>query len=323
LGWTADAVLGEQVGMLWVADAGVDWGPVASATTHQRAETWSQYPRSMHTVGLLHPGEMGASIGAALRRAGVEVLWVSAGRGPATRRRAQAADLTDVGTLPELVVRSDLVVSVCPPHAAIQVARSVAGLEFGGLYVDANAVAPTTARALSVVVERAGGRFVDGDLIGGPVRAGGATRLYLSGPAAGEVAALFAPTDLEAVALAGDVAAASALKMCYAAWTKGTSALLLAIRAAAGAYGVEEALVAEWTRTQPGLAARSQAAAGTARKAWRFAGEMDQIAACLAEAGLPDGFARAAAELYRRLAAFKDVEGDPPLDQVLERARAE
>jgi hypothetical protein len=118
---------------------------------------------------------------------------------------------------------------------------------------------------------------------------GGATRLYLSGPAATEVAALFAPTDLEAVALGDDVAAASALKMCYAAWTKGTSALLLAIRAAADAHGVEEALLAEWARSQPDLAARSQAAAGTARKAWRFAGEMDQIAACFAEAGLPDG----------------------------------
>jgi hypothetical protein len=163
---------------------------------------------------------------------------------------------------------------------------------------------------------------VDGDLIGGPVGPGGPTRLYLSGPAAGEVATLFAPTDLEAVALAGDVAAASALKMCYAAWTKGTSALLLAIRAAAAAHGVEEALLAEWARTQPDLAARSQAAVGTARKAWRFAGEMDQIAAGFAEAGLPDGFARAAAELYRRLAAFKDLEGDPPLDEVLGWVRA-
>jgi hypothetical protein len=145
----------------------------------------------------------------------------------------------------------------------------------------------------------------------------------VSGPAATEVAALFAPTDLEAVVLAGDVAAASALKMCYAAWTKGTSALLLAIRAAAAAHGVEAALVAEWERTQPGLAARSQAAAGTARKAWRFAGEMDQIAACFAEAGLPDGFAGAAAELYRRLAIFKDLEDDPPLGEVLGRVRAQ
>ena len=81
--------------------------------------------------------------------------------------------------------------------------------------------------------------------------------------------------------------------------------------------------MAEWARTQPDLIERSQAAAGTARKAWRFAGEMDQIAESFAEAGLPDGFARAAAELYRRLAPFKDLEGDPPLDQVLERARAE
>jgi 3-hydroxyisobutyrate dehydrogenase-like beta-hydroxyacid dehydrogenase len=276
----------------------------------------------MRTVGLLHPGEMGASIGAALRRAGVQVLWASADRGPATRRRAQAADLTDAGTLPTLVAHSDLVLSVCPPHAAAQVAGTVAALGFGEIYVDANAVAPTTARALAAVVERAGGRFVDGDLIGGPVRPGGATRLYLSGPAAGQVAALFAPTDLEAVALGDDVAAASALKMCYAAWTKGTSALLLAIRAAADAHGVEEALLAEWARSQPNLAACSQAAVGTARKAWRFVGEMDQIAACFAEAGLPDGFARAAAELYRRLAAFKDLEGDPPLDEVLARVGA-
>jgi 3-hydroxyisobutyrate dehydrogenase-like beta-hydroxyacid dehydrogenase len=275
----------------------------------------------MPTVGLLHPGEMGASIGVALRRAGVEVVWVSAGRGPATRRRAQAADLTDAGTLPALVARSQVVVSVCPPHAAAEVAGMVAALGFGGIYVDANAVAPTTARALGAVVEQASGRFVDGDLIGGPVRPGGTTRLYLSGPAAGEVAALFAPTDLEAVALAGEVASASALKMCYAAWTKGTSALLLAIRAAAAAHGVEAVLLAEWERSQPGLADRSEAAAGTARKAWRFAGEMDQIAACLAEAGLPDGFVHSAAQLYRRLAIFKEVEGNPSLDEVLGRVR--
>jgi 3-hydroxyisobutyrate dehydrogenase-like beta-hydroxyacid dehydrogenase len=276
----------------------------------------------MDTVGLLHPGEMGASIGAALRRSGVEVLWASAGRGPATRRRARAADLADAGTLPVLVARSQLVVSVCPPHAAVEVADAVAALGFGGRYVDANAIAPAIARSLREVVERAGGQFVDGDLIGGPVRPGGTTRLYLSGPAAGEVAALFAPTDLEAVALGDDIAAASALKMCYAAWTKGTSALLLAIRAAAGAHGVEAALVEEWARTQPGLMGRSEAAAGTARKAWRFAGEMDQVAAAFAEAGLPDGFAGAAAEVYRRMSSFKELDADPPLGEVLERLRA-
>jgi 3-hydroxyisobutyrate dehydrogenase-like beta-hydroxyacid dehydrogenase len=271
----------------------------------------------MPSVGLLHPGEMGASIGAALRRAGVEVRWASEGRGSATRRRAEAAGLTDAGTLAALGAGSDLVLSVCPRHAAAEVAGAVARLGFAGTFVDANAVAPATARALAATVAAGGGGFVDGDLIGGPVRPGGATRLYLSGPAAGEVAALFAPSDLEAVVLGDDLAAASALKMCYAAWTKGTAALLLAIRAAARANGVEAALVQEWARSQPDLPARSAAATGAVRKAWRFAGELDEVAACFAEAGLPDGFARAAAELYRRLAAAKDLEADPPLAEVL------
>ena len=160
---------------------------------------------------------------------------------------------------------------------------------------------------------------MDGDLIGGPVRPGGATRLYLSGPAAGEVAALFAPTDLDAVALEGDVAAASALKMGYAAWTKGTSALLLAIRAAAG-HGVEAALVEEWARTQPGLAARSEAAAGTARRRgasrarWTRSRPVSPRPASTA--------ARAAADVYRRLASGKELEADPPLGDVLGRVRA-
>jgi saccharopine dehydrogenase-like NADP-dependent oxidoreductase len=100
---------------------------------------------------------MSASIGAALRRAGTQVLWVSTGRGPTTRRRAHVADLTDAGSLPALVARSQVVVSVCPPHAAAQVAGTVAALGFGGIYLDANAVAPTTARALSAVVEQAVG----------------------------------------------------------------------------------------------------------------------------------------------------------------------
>ena len=156
-------------------------------------------------------------------------------------------------------------------------------------------------------------------------RAGPAGRRHPAvcvGPAAAEVAALFAPTDLEAVVPAGDVAAASALKMCYAAWTKGTSALLLAIRAAAGAHGVEAALLAVGAHPAgPGRAfagRRRHRPQGVAVR-WR---DGPDRAVCFAEAGLPDGFA-AAAELYRRLASFKDLEGDPPLAEVLGRARGQ
>ncbi len=107
--------------------------------------------------------------------------------------------------------------------------------------------------------------------------------------------------------------------MAYAAWTKGTSALVLAIRALAASEGVADALAAEWAISQPDLAARSErAAGGAAPKAWRWAGEMREIAATFAESGLPAGFHGAAAEVYDRLESFKDADPPPPIDEVVE-----
>jgi 3-hydroxyisobutyrate dehydrogenase-like beta-hydroxyacid dehydrogenase len=268
----------------------------------------------MTTVGLLHPGEMGAVVGECLRMSGARVVWPSAGRSEASRRRAQAAGLADLGTLEAVVAASDIILSVCPPGSATEVAHLVAAARFGGLYVDANAVAPATAREVGEIVGPAGAELVDGGIIGPPPREPGGTRLYLAGPRAGEVAALFKGSALEAIVLPGDVGTASALKMAYAAWTKGSSALLLAVRALAIREGVDEALRAEWERSQPGLGPRSEAAlAGTARKAWRFVGEMEEIAATFAAAGLPGGFHEACATLYDRLGAYKDTPETPPM----------
>ena len=114
------------------------------------------------------------------------------------------------------------------------------------------------------------------------------------------------------------VGAASALKMCYAAFTKGSSALLLAVRALAESNGVTGELLAEWDISQPGLATRSaNTAKSTSPKAWRFAGEMREIAATFRAADLPDGFHQAAADLYARMAALKDSEGGADIDTVL------
>ena len=271
----------------------------------------------MTTIGLLHPGEMGASVGASGRVGGHRVLWASQGRGADTARRAAAAGLEDAGTVAALVGASDVVVSVCPPHAALDVAQVVAGHRFRGLYVDGNAVAPATSRAIAKLVEAAGATYVDGGIIGPPPDKPGTTRLYLSGGAAGRVKALFEGGPLEAIVLAGDLTAASAIKMCYAAWTKGSQALIMAVRALATAEGVDEALLAEWHRSQADLPRRSEnAARGTARKAWRWVGEMDEIAATFDAAGLPDGFHRAASELYRRMAIYKDAAAPPSIEDV-------
>lgn len=271
-------------------------------------------------IALLHPGAMGASLGAALVAAGHEVRWLSEGRGAATRQRAVAAGMTAVASLQDLVGTSDAVISVCPPHAAVDVATAVAGTGYRGPYLDANAIAPATARALAEVV---GPAFIDGGIVGPPAQRPGTTRLYVSGDAAGQVAGWFGDGALGVHLVPGPPGTASALKMCYAAYTKGVSALLLAIRALAEAEGVTASLLEEWARSQPDLTARSEGAArGTAGKAWRFVGEMEQIAATFEARSLPGGFHRAAAAVYDRMRSLKDLQ-EPELDAVLAALLAE
>ena len=276
------------------------------------------------TVGLLHPGEMGATVGAAARENEVRVVWASDGRGWRTRGRAGEAGLTDVDTLAALVENSRIILSVCPPHVAAELARVVAGHRFSGVYVDANAVSPATVGEVRRIVEAGGASFVDGGIIGPPAVIPGTTRLYLSGTESTRVADCFRRGPLETCVLDGPPGAASALKMAYAAWTKGSAALLTAIRTLAIHEGVDAALIREWELSQPGLPGRSAGAVrSNARKAWRFSGEMEEIAETFATAGLPDGFHRAAADIYRGMTDYRDAAMPPSVEEVAARILAE
>jgi 3-hydroxyisobutyrate dehydrogenase-like beta-hydroxyacid dehydrogenase len=268
------------------------------------------------TIAMLHPGEMGAAIGAGLIERGHRVVWASAGRGAATRRRAESCGLEDVETLLRATQAADVVFSVCPPHAAMDLAHAVAAFGFGGVYVDANAVSAETARAVGRVVEAAGASYVDAGIIGPPPIPGASVRLYVSGSRAMEIALLFEGCIMQAIALRGPVGAASALKVCYAAWNKGATALLAAIRALAQQEGVDAALLAEWNISLPAIPKRSEMVTVSARKAWRWIAEMEEIAASFETAGLPAGFHLAAADIYRRLEGFKDAATPPALAEV-------
>jgi 3-hydroxyisobutyrate dehydrogenase-like beta-hydroxyacid dehydrogenase len=249
------------------------------------------------TVGILHPGAMGAAIGRALHERGVAVYWASAGRSDASRARAEDAGLTDAGTVAVVLKRCGFVLSVCPPHAALDVATLAAG--YRGVYIDANAVSPATVRKIAGLLGSAT-TVVDGSIIGPPPRSAGDTRLYLSGPAAGQAQHLFTGTSVDARIVGQQLGAASSVKAAYAAWTKGSAALLLTARTLAAAEGVESTLLDEWEKSQPQLRDQHQrAAAAAASKGWRWAGEMEEIAAAMRAAGLPDGFHRSAAEIYR------------------------
>lgn len=258
---------------------------------------------------------MGAAVGACLVSCGHRVVWASANRSEASRRRADDAGIEDLKTLDCALAVSDAVLSICVPSGAFEVAGMVAARHFRGVYIDANAISPAHSREIGQMVEAAGASFVDGGIIGLPPTPTRITRLYLAGPKAAHIAALFTGSQTEAIAMEGAIGAASALKVCYAAWSKGETALLGIVRSLAKFEGVDEALLKEWNDSQPGVAGKSEQIAARAFKAWRWAGEMEEIAESFDAADLPSGFL-ANAEIYRRLAGFKDCPQRPTIDEV-------
>lgn len=239
----------------------------------------------MTRVGLLFPGEMGAIVGAA---ADGDVLWASEGRSPATATRAEEAGLRDAGSLDRLVAESDLILSVCPPGIAEEVAEAVAANAFEGVYVEANAISPDRTQRIAA---ETGLRLVDGGII-----ARTRVNLYLSGEGkdVDEVAPLFAGSDVDAIPLPGGVGAASALKMAFGGWNKIGVLLTAQAYAIAGAYGVADALAGEGVSSEPVPRAGP--------KAWRWEDEMEEIARTCVSLGLPGGLGTAAAEICRRWA---------------------
>jgi 3-hydroxyisobutyrate dehydrogenase-like beta-hydroxyacid dehydrogenase len=272
-------------------------------------------------IGIVSPGAMGTGVGRTLAGVGSRVVVALEGRSDRSRSRATDAGLEDVGSLTELVRTTNLILSIVPPACAVdvawQLARVVDDTGTHPVVVDANAISPARAREVAGAIERAGARYVDGGIVGGPPHPGRRTNLVLSGEGAEELAIELTTDELAATCIGADPTAASALKMCYASWAKGTSALLIAIRAVARRQGVEEALVDLWGRAQPSLLARSETEGGVAGRAWRWVDEMAEIARTFEDAGLPGDAAVAASRLYERLASFKDVETPPSLDELL------
>ena len=269
----------------------------------------------MTTVGLINPGQMGASVGAAATHGGASVLWASEGRSDATRERAEKAGLSDAGSMDQLVEKSEIILSVCPPSEVAAVARGVVDLGFKGLYLEGNAIAPARTREINQMLTDAGAEMVDGGIIGGPAwHKESGTVLHVSGPSAHTIVNLFEGSPLHLNVVSGDIGAASALKMAFAAYTKGSTALLSAILALAENEGVREHLQVQWGEKFSADTAR-RVSANTA-KAWRFVGEMEEIAATFEGADLPGGFHQAAADVFSRQAGFKD-QPTPDLESVL------
>ncbi|GAA3377852.1 hypothetical protein GCM10020367_55180 [Streptomyces sannanensis] len=239
------------------------------------------------TVGLLHPGSMGAAFGAQLRAREIPVLWCPEGRSAATRRRAEHAGL-EADTLPSLLARSGIVISLCPPAAAEAVAAEVAACGVAGtVYVEANAIAPQRMRRIAGLLRNA--CVVDGAVVGSPPVGGKKPTLYLSGPAeqTSRVETLFTGTDVLTRRLGHDTGKASALKLAYSSYQKASRVLAAIAYGAADAHGVGDELLAIAAKRPGSYLSETDYIPKTAARAWRWGPELTDAAALLADAGIP------------------------------------
>ena len=269
-------------------------------------------------IGLLHPGEMGVSVAASAINNGHQVFWLPKGRSAKTVERAEKHGLFAMDSLGVMCQECEIILSVCPPHAAEDVADVVIKEGYSGLYLDANAISPKRAQSIGGKMKTAGIDYVDGGIIGGPAWEPKNTWLHLSGEKAGEIVSIFSKGPLETKVIGSEIGKASALKMCYAAYTKGTSALLSAIIATAESNGVRKELADQWDVDDVGFSEQvNRRVRRVTAKAWRFEGEMREIAETFEDAGLPSEFHNAAAEIYNRMAGFKDSPETPELGDIL------
>lgn len=274
----------------------------------------------MHTtkIGIVHPGQMGEFVGAILKRAGHQIYWVSENRSAETRNRAEKHCFLELQDMADLCKTCEIIISVCPPVFADSVAKKIHSQSFNGIFVEANAISPEHSIRISKLFRKKDTEFVDGGIIGNPSWERGSTSLYLAGAKAETVKKCFPESNLEVHSLGDVVGKASALKMCYASYTKGTTALLCGILALAQDHEVLKSLEYEWSKDGNTLAQSSKERAVRATaKAWRFTGEMKEIASTFAKSSLPDGFHLSAAEIFERLSNFKGNENPPDFPEVI------
>jgi 3-hydroxyisobutyrate dehydrogenase-like beta-hydroxyacid dehydrogenase len=276
------------------------------------------------TFTLLHPGAMGAKVGGQAALTGAQVLYVPAGRSPASLERAREAGLQPADSLESALAASDFVLSVCPPHAAEDVAHEVLAHPFRGIYVEANAISPDRTRRIAAACAERDVLMLDGSIVGGPPGPDSAPRLYLSGDgkAVARVAAVFENTRVLARPLDAGIGAASALKMAYASYQKSARVLAAVSHALAANHGVAAELAREAGALKSNILAETDQLPSVAARAWRWAPELEEIAATLHTAGLPADMAEGAARVLRQWAGDKD-RFDLPLEEVLDHLRVE
>jgi 3-hydroxyisobutyrate dehydrogenase-like beta-hydroxyacid dehydrogenase len=246
------------------------------------------------------------------------VLWCPHGRSTATTRRAEHAGLQPAADLPDLLNRATVVLSICPPAAAEDIARHVAGHGYDGIYIDANAINPERVVRIADILTAGGARVLDAAIFGPPPTDTTTVRLYLAGPHpdTAAVANLFTGTGVHPVLLDAKIGTASGLKLAHSSYQKAARALAGIAHALAADLGVTHHLITEAEHNSRSPLTDPEYLPSVAARAWRWAPEMREVADTLTAAALPPELALAAATVLDRWTIDKD--STQPLPTVLE-----
>ena len=269
-------------------------------------------------IGFLHPGDMGVFLAHSVQNSGYEALWFSEQRSQSTRQRAEQQAMVEVSSLVELCEQSSVIISICPPHAASDVAHQVLQQPFSGIFVEANAISPELSKKLSAAFAKKGVSYVDAAVFGGTNLTSKNTQIFLSGPKADHIASCFSSGPVIPKVISDEIGKASATKMCHSMYSKGIRAMLHTVVSAAEHYDVRDNLEHLWAKDNVNFSENTyKNMQRTSKKAWRFSGEMDEISSTFHSLGLPDGFSQAASEVYRRLAKFKEYDQEPDIEEII------
>ncbi len=260
---------------------------------------------SIESVAILSPGDMGHAIGRLLKEHELRVLTCLTGRSNRTKELSEQAGIIDVPNLNDLVEQTDILLSVTVSEAVPGLCRDISdAVKATGtdlLFAECNAIAPALSKEMEGVLNESGARYVDASIIGGPPRNGSSPRLYASGDNVAELEQL-REFGLDVRNLGPQLGRASGIKMCYAALTKGKWTLQTAVLLTAEQLGLSEVLCEEFAHSQPGdLKLMRQRVPRLPADSQRWIGEMEEIAATFADAGVPPGFHEGAAEVFRLL----------------------
>ena len=259
----------------------------------------------VNTVAIMSPGDMGHAVGQVLSESGIGVITCTDGRSQRTKNLAEMAGLRQVASLEDMVIQADLVLSIMVPSKAMSFVREISphfeSSKTPTYFADCNAVSPQSALAMAEVINQAGGKFIDGGIIGTAPTKGDTPRFYVSGPDASVVMELDG-RGIIVKAIGNKVGQASGIKMCYAALTKGTNTLHVALLTAASRMGLTDDLRKEFEFSQKShLAAMEKGISRLPANSHRWIGEMEEIAATFENLGVTPNFHKGAAEIYKML----------------------